>query len=379
VPAVEPHDVPVFARLERLGAVGRRRGRPELARLRNRPARELRAADACREAQVVLDAARDAGLAADRRALDDQHLEALRRTVDGGAKPGGSAADDEQVDLLARREFEADAERPRDLAHARSLQARAAGQHDERQPVGVHVLHQRGRLAGVGAVGVAPHVRQARPSRPLDRPPRRLRRARPDDLDADAVALLQDLATPDEGRQDHVAQRRVLEQQRSQRPALDGDVAQRLRRDRGQVDRLTRQEVQLAEEPGRPVAHDLVPVRGEGRGLALHDRDERVPRIADLEKHIADLGAPLLAMLAEHLQLLGGEDRSDALSHSREDGTAECSRVAPSKVGAGWPCMSARPPLGERHEPLRGDLRLEPGRARCRDRGVGARRRCRAG
>src|SRR5439155_3432220 len=116
---VETHDVAVpvaGGRLERDGAVRRGQARPELARLRDGAAGELRAADAAREAEVVLDPPRRARLAAERRALQDQGVEPLRGAVDGRAQPAWARADNEQVDLLARRELAPDAERAQHVA-----------------------------------------------------------------------------------------------------------------------------------------------------------------------------------------------------------------------------------------------------------------------
>ena len=55
VPLLEMDDVPVDTGLERSRAVGRRRAGAELACLGDRARRQLRAADACRKAEVVLD------------------------------------------------------------------------------------------------------------------------------------------------------------------------------------------------------------------------------------------------------------------------------------------------------------------------------------
>ena len=71
-----------------------------------------------REAEVVLDPPRRARLPAERRAVDDERVEPLGGAVDGGAEAGGAGPDHEQVDLLARRELAADAERARDLARS---------------------------------------------------------------------------------------------------------------------------------------------------------------------------------------------------------------------------------------------------------------------
>ena len=118
---------------------------------------------------------------------------------------------------------------------------------------------------------------------------------------------LQRLAPGDERREHEVAERSVLEQQRAQRVAVDGDVAQRLRDDRGQEDGLPGEQVQLAEEAGGAVADDLVAGRVEDRDLALEDRDERIVRIADAEQHVADPRSPLLADRGERRELRGRE------------------------------------------------------------------------
>ena len=93
----------LVAGLQRHSAVGGRRAGAELSRLGHRAAGQLGAADARREAEVVLDPPRRARLAAEGGALDDQRLEALGGAVDGGAEAGRPGADDEQVDLLARQ------------------------------------------------------------------------------------------------------------------------------------------------------------------------------------------------------------------------------------------------------------------------------------
>ena len=63
---------------------------------------QLPAADARREAEVVLDPPREARLSAEHGALDDQRVEALGRAVDRRAQAARPAADHDEVDLLAR-------------------------------------------------------------------------------------------------------------------------------------------------------------------------------------------------------------------------------------------------------------------------------------
>ena len=133
---------------------------------------------------------------------------------------------------------------------------------------------------------------------------------RADDLDADALDLLQRFASGNEGREHEVAERSVLEQQRSQHVAVDGDVTQRLGDDRRKEGRLPGQEVQLAQELRCPVADDLVAGRVHDRHLALDDRDERIAPIADAVQHVADVRRALLTELGKLCQLRRGQHRT---------------------------------------------------------------------
>ena len=111
---VDPRDRPGD---EDLGAVP--------PRLLQRPARELLARDAGREAEVVLDPGRGAGLAAGRLPLDHDRAQPLRRAVDRRGEPGRPGADDHGVVLggggLGRE--------PEQLRHAALLRP------DDRLPV----------------------------------------------------------------------------------------------------------------------------------------------------------------------------------------------------------------------------------------------------
>ena len=64
-------------------------------------------------------------------------------------------------------------------------------------------------------------------------------------------------------------------------------------------------------KPGAAVADDLAPGGVDDRDLALDDRDEGVAAVADLVQPLADLGAALLAVLGEGLELGGREDAAD--------------------------------------------------------------------
>ena len=266
-------------------------------------------ADPGREAEVVLDPARGAGLPAERRAFDDERLETLGRPVHRGSEAGRSAADHDQVDLLARGELEPDPERTRDLAAGRVAQLDPAGEPHERHVPGIEPVDQRRVARDRRVLRVVPGVRQPIAPGELDDPPRRLRRARTDDLHPD-VLLLERLASRHEGRQQQVAQRAVLEQQRAQLVAVDGDVPHRLRDHRRQVHGLAREEVHLAQEARRRVPHDLVPGRVQDRGLALENRDERIARVADPEQHVTDRGAALLAVRGQRCKLRRRQGRA---------------------------------------------------------------------
>ena len=74
---------------------------------------------------------------------------------------------------------------------------------------------------------------------------------RPYDLDPDPVAPLEGLAAGHECREQQVAERAVVEEERSQLLSLDGDVAHRLGHDGRQEDGLAREQVRFAEETGR--------------------------------------------------------------------------------------------------------------------------------
>ena len=159
VSVLEPDEVAVGAWLEPDRAVGRGGAGAELPRLRDRPGRELGAADAGREAEIVLDPARRARLAAEPAALDDERVEPLGRSVDGRAETRRAAPDDHEVDLLARSELEPDAERPGHLAGRRIAQLRAAGQAHQWQLVVTKAFDQRDRRDVLRTTRVHPRGR----------------------------------------------------------------------------------------------------------------------------------------------------------------------------------------------------------------------------
>jgi hypothetical protein len=134
---------------------------------------------------------------------------------------------------------------------------------------------------------------------------------------------LERLPPSDEGREDEVAERSVVEQECAQRVAVDRDVAQRFGHDRRHEHGLSGQEVQFAEKARRAVADDIVASRVTDRDLALTNGDERIRAIADPVQHVVDGCRPLLAQLRKRRQLRGRQrgdggnchrgERSDAL------------------------------------------------------------------
>ena len=142
----------------------------------------------------------------------------------------------------------------------------------------------------------------------VEQAPGLARLARADDLDPDPVLALQQLAPLDEGREQQVGERAVLEEQFPQHFAIDRDVAHRLGDDGGEEDGLAGEQVHLAEEAGGAVADDLPPGGIGDRDLALVDRDEGIGRVADFEELLADLGGPLLAERGEGGELGVGEN-----------------------------------------------------------------------
>ena len=125
-------------------------------RLRGGPSREVRAAQPVREAEVVLDAARLARLAAGCLALDHDRLQPLRGVVDRGRQPGGPAADDHEVVVLGRR-LAGDAEAVVELEDGGALEdAPVLEQRD-----GQAVVVDAGDLQQLTRLGVALDVQPA--------------------------------------------------------------------------------------------------------------------------------------------------------------------------------------------------------------------------
>ena len=127
----------------------------EPPRLLQRAARQLVARDARREAEVVLDPRRGAGLAAGRLALDDDRAQALRRAVHGGGEARGPGADDRPCRTRRRSASVREAEQLGDAAQLRPHHGLAVDDAD-RRPVAVGGQRAAPLLRGVGRVGREP-------------------------------------------------------------------------------------------------------------------------------------------------------------------------------------------------------------------------------
>ena len=173
-----------------------------------------RAGDPSREAEVVLDPPRRAGLSAERGPLDTSVSRPSEAPYTAAPSPAGPPP-------TTSRSTSSRAASSRPIPSARETSpvdgpcssappgSRTSGRLAASSP-------RRARPRRRPRVGIAPREGQQVVARELDRPQRRGRRARPDDLEADAFGPLQRLAPRDEGREQEVAERPVLEQQRPQ-------------------------------------------------------------------------------------------------------------------------------------------------------------------
>jgi hypothetical protein len=227
--------------------------------------------------------------------------------VDGGCEASGTGADDEQVGLLPWRELAADPQRTRNLARRGSAELDAARQSHQRQAPFVEPRDQCRRRGIVRSRGVAPGERQSIAAREVEHPHGRCGRVRADDLQPDALHALQRFPSGDERREHEVAEQAVLEQERSQRIAIDGYVTQGPRCDRRDKHRLPGQDVQLAEEVRRSVPGDLVAGGIDDCDLTIEDHDERVTLVTDAIQHIAGVRRALLPERSEPRQLGRGQ------------------------------------------------------------------------
>ena len=119
------------------------------------------AADARRKAEIILDARRRAGLAAERTAIEHQNGKALRCRVDRSRKAGWSRADDGDIVKPLRIDRADQSDAARQLVLAGIAQHLSARTYDDRQlsRIDVEAVDQRPGLR-VG-LGIESHARRA--------------------------------------------------------------------------------------------------------------------------------------------------------------------------------------------------------------------------
>ena len=131
VPVVEPNDVVITTCRQSDCCVGHQQCHPEPQRLHQRPFGELLAADAHREAEVVLDPRRGADLAADPDAVEHGGGQTFRRAVHRGGQAGRAGADHRHIEGPPRHSTRAEPRGACQLRDRRIAQdLTAAHQHD---------------------------------------------------------------------------------------------------------------------------------------------------------------------------------------------------------------------------------------------------------
>jgi hypothetical protein len=140
-------------------AMEAREHRVEAARLERRVARQLRAGDAGREAEVVLDARARAGLSAGSPGLCHERAQALGAAVDRSRETRGAGAEHDEIEAPAV-DLRAQAERARHLCRRRIAQHLGRMHEDGRLGArDVEPVEQRGALL-VGIHVVPAHRQQ---------------------------------------------------------------------------------------------------------------------------------------------------------------------------------------------------------------------------
>ena len=102
----------------------------ELHRLHLGPERQVAAGDPRREAEIVLDPRRGAGLPADRQIVDGDRRQTLRCAIDRGRQPGGTGADHDQIGRRLLIDGQVETERLGQVEDARIAQGLLAADHD---------------------------------------------------------------------------------------------------------------------------------------------------------------------------------------------------------------------------------------------------------
>ena len=180
--------------------------RAEALRLNQRVARQLRAGDASRKAEVVLDPRARACLPAGREASSDEHVQTFGGAIDRGGKPRRAGADHDEIVHLGG--IEGDVEtcaRARDPRWTGVEKTAFAADDDGRIRRGNSELTKQ--LLGLRvALHVDPLERNRVPRREVAQAVRIDREARADDLQAYEAFAQQQRAAHEEGLEDDLTE-----------------------------------------------------------------------------------------------------------------------------------------------------------------------------
>ena len=272
--------------------------------------RELLTRDAVGETRVVLDPRARARLPAGAHGVERDRVEALRCAVDRGSQARRPAADDDEVEQVARRRVERQTQMRGELARRRSAQHRVRGDDDG----GVARAEPHAREQHVHVVRVLevdPLVHEAAATRERAEGHRLARVPRPDDPDRRAPRTgTQPVATVDQRPEDHVGEVGLGAHEAAEFRRGDDDHPSGPRHTGGKEESLPGEQVQLAEEPPGAVRHDDGLADGIGAhdlDLAVEDDHEVVRGVTGAEQDFAVLHRALGAELPELVEVGGAE------------------------------------------------------------------------
>ncbi len=320
----------------------------EPARLLQRAARELVARHARREAEVVLDPRRRAGLAARRLPLDHDRREPLRRAVHRGREPGGPGADDHRV-VLRGGGLRGEAEQ---LGHPAQLRPHHGLAVDDADHGAIVVGRQRRRPTGSAASGASGVIHRERDLVAVEEAPQLRARRRPSGGRRRSRAAAADRRRCPAGRRSAVRARAAELHGDLGRRGRDRVVVARLdphharRLGRAEPERERRRRARSApRRRGRPLARPpttrSIPSTSFDRlQPALEHREQR-PLVARVDRVLAghepdvrrEPGEPLALAAIER-----GEDRDGAdLLRRHHRRTPVPARCAPSATPSTLP------------------------------------------
>ncbi len=313
--------------VERDGLVGNGHLDAELLRLAVGAAHQRHSGNAGREAEIIFNPRRGAGLAAERAAVEDEHGKALRAGIDRGGEPGRAGTDDHHVEqpLPVERSEEADAASERILARvAQELPARTE---DERQRFARDMETFDQGLRAIVDQRIELLIGVAVAAQEIDEPQHVPIAGRSDDSRSRAGFDQAD-AAQDERAHDPLAKLRLGDEQSAQPVRRDGE-----RLDLGQRGRIDEEGTagelgQLAEEGAALVADDVTLSAGrivlgdfnlaadddgKARANLAHPHDGFAGREAEETTEARDPGDLGRRQPREHLRTARRDERVDRL------------------------------------------------------------------